>query len=190
MRRMPRLRRLVAASPALRQLRPCRLLRLVPVTAREPPRRRHRTPRRSELRARRGLVLGLRGRAVPRRAGPGPAPASPPRTACAGTRRPGPPGLAATPALDLPSSGGLARVFLYERRIPANPPLALRRSALSRARPPADRRAHRGEPSLRKQARPRWHRPCLASWGAQDRKSTRLNSSHSQISYAVFCLKK
>src|SRR2546427_2991780 len=37
----------------------------------------------------------------------------------------------------------------------------------------------------------------LATWGEQrtarfkeDRKSTRLNSSHSQISYAVFCLKK
>src|SRR5256886_4329968 len=30
-----------------------------------------------------------------------------------------------------------------------------------------------------------------AKWGAgRDRKSTRLNSSHSQISYAVFCLKK
>src|SRR3989475_8244900 len=30
-----------------------------------------------------------------------------------------------------------------------------------------------------------------ACWqGARDRKSTRLNSSHSQISYAVFCLKK
>src|SRR2546430_4508437 len=28
--------------------------------------------------------------------------------------------------------------------------------------------------------------PC----GRSDRKSTRLNSSHSQISYAVFCLKK
>src|SRR2546430_9180033 len=28
-----------------------------------------------------------------------------------------------------------------------------------------------------------------ATW-SQDRKSTRLNSSHSQISYAVFCLKK
>src|SRR2546427_2654507 len=28
----------------------------------------------------------------------------------------------------------------------------------------------------------------LTCWG--DRKSTRLNSSHSQISYAVFCLKK
>src|SRR2546430_9887464 len=28
------------------------------------------------------------------------------------------------------------------------------------------------------------------SYVARDRKSTRLNSSHSQISYAVFCLKK
>src|SRR5688572_32140658 len=27
-------------------------------------------------------------------------------------------------------------------------------------------------------------------WISPDRKSTRLNSSHSQISYAVFCLKK
>src|SRR5688572_31018544 len=30
----------------------------------------------------------------------------------------------------------------------------------------------------------------LESKERQDRKSTRLNSSHSQISYAVFCLKK
>src|SRR2546427_5208924 len=30
----------------------------------------------------------------------------------------------------------------------------------------------------------------LASRNLKDRKSTRLNSSHSQISYAVFCLKK
>src|SRR5688572_31885752 len=29
-----------------------------------------------------------------------------------------------------------------------------------------------------------------ASSSSRDRKSTRLNSSHSQISYAVFCLKK
>src|SRR2546427_3828634 len=28
------------------------------------------------------------------------------------------------------------------------------------------------------------------AWLGRDRKSTRLNSSHSQISYAVFCLKK
>src|SRR3712207_6875861 len=27
-------------------------------------------------------------------------------------------------------------------------------------------------------------------WGKRDRKSTRLNSSHANISYAVFCLKK
>src|SRR5688572_31364349 len=31
---------------------------------------------------------------------------------------------------------------------------------------------------------------CLCEIGIGDRKSTRLNSSHSQISYAVFCLKK
>src|SRR2546430_9962983 len=31
-------------------------------------------------------------------------------------------------------------------------------------------------------------RPRSRAW--RDRKSTRLNSSHSQISYAVFCLKK
>src|SRR5947209_12772394 len=30
---------------------------------------------------------------------------------------------------------------------------------------------------------------CLAE-GSEDRKSTRLNSSHANISYAVFCLKK
>src|SRR5688572_31059315 len=34
------------------------------------------------------------------------------------------------------------------------------------------------------------HLVSIASDPAQDRKSTRLNSSHSQISYAVFCLKK
>src|SRR4051794_37110923 len=38
-------------------------------------------------------------------------------------------------------------------------------------------------------------RPSLGSWvryglGSEDRKSTRLNSSHPSISYAVFCLKK
>src|SRR5256886_2611272 len=34
------------------------------------------------------------------------------------------------------------------------------------------------------------HGHCLFAFGVQDRKSTRLNSSHSQISYAGFCLKK
>src|SRR2546427_1075040 len=32
--------------------------------------------------------------------------------------------------------------------------------------------------------------PCGEGARGRDRKSTRLNSSHSQISYAVFCLKK
>src|SRR6478736_9643034 len=35
----------------------------------------------------------------------------------------------------------------------------------------------------------RWSSPKPAA-RSEDRKSTRLNSSHSQISYAVFCLKK
>src|SRR5258707_8458392 len=32
--------------------------------------------------------------------------------------------------------------------------------------------------------------PEKAEWNERDRKSTRLNSSHANISYAVFCLKK
>src|SRR5688572_28890986 len=38
------------------------------------------------------------------------------------------------------------------------------------------------------EARKHGYEPAL--FGYTDRKSTRLNSSHSQISYAVFCLKK
>src|SRR3712207_8560794 len=44
------------------------------------------------------------------------------------------------------------------------------------AQPPADRR----DDGL----------PLHAQDGPEDRKSTRLNSSHANISYAVFCLKK
>src|SRR2546430_3655242 len=39
-------------------------------------------------------------------------------------------------------------------------------------------------------ARPPAARIALTGASTSDRKSTRLNSSHSQISYAVFCLKK
>src|SRR5690606_21228303 len=35
-----------------------------------------------------------------------------------------------------------------------------------------------------------WTRPGLSMRDRRDRKSTRLNSSHVKISYAVFCLKK
>src|SRR5689334_23944739 len=35
-----------------------------------------------------------------------------------------------------------------------------------------------------------YHSRMGSAWMSEDRKSTRLNSSHSSISYAVFCLKK
>src|SRR2546430_9821652 len=57
---------------------------------------------------------------------------------------------------------------------------------------PDSRNRHQRKNALDRSAA-EWRRP-LRDWsrrlGSQDRKSTRLNSSHSQISYAVFCLKK
>src|SRR2546422_2497234 len=51
-------------------------------------------------------------------------------------------------------------------------------------------RLHGGGPSL-DQPIQGWHLGVLERVGPQpDRKSTRLNSSHGYISYAVFCLKK
>src|SRR3712207_6984221 len=38
--------------------------------------------------------------------------------------------------------------------------------------------------------RPKFHYTAERNWLNEDRKSTRLNSSHANISYAVFCLKK
>src|SRR2546430_13439680 len=62
---------------------------------------------------------------------------------------------------------------------------------------PAPREAPRarwpGEPGSRRESdRPArgWRLPPARAAANTDRKSTRLNSSHSQISYAVFCLKK
>src|SRR5688572_31354147 len=48
---------------------------------------------------------------------------------------------------------------------------------------PHEKRRHKRE--TRRKRRPR-----VPEFQKGDRKSTRLNSSHSQISYAVFCLKK
>src|SRR2546427_5212550 len=66
------------------------------------------------------------------------------------------------------------------------PYTTLFRSHLQRAGPdllrPLDVQARRGGASRRGGRDPPPH--------GRDRKSTRLNSSHSQISYAVFCLKK
>src|SRR5256885_4272800 len=40
---------------------------------------------------------------------------------------------------------------------------------------------------MRRRRSPSWR---ASTWSSSDRKSTRLNSSHLVISYAVFCLKK
>src|SRR5438034_5837625 len=56
------------------------------------------------------------------------------------------------------------------------------RSARGRVRHSAEPASRRPDPSP--------PRPRLQSGRCRDRKSTRLNSSHTVISYAVFCLKK
>src|SRR2546427_6423271 len=71
-------------------------------------------------------------------------------------------------------------------------------TTLFRSPPPAARRAPRGGPDRQgprgaaagSTAPARRRGRSWASEAPVDRKSTRLNSSHSQISYAVFCLKK
>src|SRR2546430_9240707 len=85
--------------------------------------------------------------------------------------------------------------FLMIRRPPRStlfPYTTLFRSPLFVAHRPGERPLHVAEQLGLQQALgegaavDREKRP----FAARDRKSTRLNSSHSQISYAVFCLKK
>src|SRR5687768_17905357 len=77
------------------------------------------------------------------------------------------------------------------------------RDRLRRGRPPAASRAGAAGRALESAAAPRARNRALrprvgqspggaarAEGQHQDRKSTRLNSSHGYISYAVFCLKK
>src|SRR5688572_32451098 len=60
-------------------------------------------------------------------------------------------------------------------------------TTLFRSDLPAELAASTGQPQLRLKVN---HHFRVQPGAALDRKSTRLNSSHSQISYAVFCLKK
>src|SRR5207249_9399552 len=91
---------------------------------------------------------------------------------------------------DIPSfptrrSSDLAQVGRYrQRRIHRVEPLAFGDEVLSPAEHAADRGAHLERGMLR------LHDPSDRSALHGDRKSTRLNSSHVSISYAVFCLKK
>src|SRR5690606_41093949 len=75
-------------------------------------------------------------------------------------------------AHDLPADGGRDGTAQLEGSEPAE-----------RARPQRGR--HADPPRVRRQPGGR-----VAHDGRLDRKSTRLNSSHVKISYAVFCLKK
>src|SRR5439155_24155585 len=52
------------------------------------------------------------------------------------------------------------------------------------------RSRRRRSAGARRRLRAAARRPCAHRSGGSDRKSTRLNSSHVAISYAVFCLKK
>src|SRR5437899_8775073 len=78
--------------------------------------------------------------------------------------------------------------FLMLRRPPRStlfPYTTLFRSQRALVRPPDPVRGVRGRVSRGRSGAVRRSRG-----GAEDRKSTRLNSSHLGISYAVFCLKK
>src|SRR5438874_6823733 len=63
-----------------------------------------------------------------------------------------------------------------------------RPQAVTRARRATSARAR--APLIRRRAAGRRRGPPEPRPAARDRKSTRLNSSHVEISYAVFCLKK
>src|SRR3712207_7683329 len=76
------------------------------------------------------------------------------------------------PEVDLQPVGRLARLRV-ERR-PDDPP---------------DPHVHLKERLHRRRRQRLWNLP-LATYHVRDRKSTRLNSSHANISYAVLCLKK
>src|SRR5438309_7564475 len=76
----------------------------------------------------------------------------------------------------------ISMVSWCERRISRGPAAELHRKRVGPDRRPAAAPL-RQRPRIVPQQRHRRH-------GRLDRKSTRLNSSHSSISYAVFCLKK
>src|SRR5207249_10265520 len=103
--------------------------------------------------------------------------------------------------LTLPSSPLLSSLFIFTTTSPSHiytlslhDALPISSTVMRRAFPRSgigsaaaasgrDARKHRSHPL----ARPAWRR---GHQQLQDRKSTRLNSSHVSISYAVFCLKK
>src|SRR5205814_9045707 len=73
---------------------------------------------------------------------------------------------------------------------PPQPARAGRSAARKRRRSPRSTRRAADVPPMARAVRLQLRLPAKPSRSARDRKSTRLNSSHLGISYAVFCLKK
>src|SRR2546430_7388940 len=107
----------------------------------------------------------------------------------------------ATFDLEAESDGTLE--IIVEKGVPAKIGAAIARIGAGGAAKPAEKKAPppKAEPKHEAKAEPKQEakpKPETVAEGAADnqasepadRKSTRLNSSHSQISYAVFCLKK
>src|SRR5207248_9823470 len=102
-----------------------------------------------------------------------------------------------SPTSPTPSHSFLFFFFLLIRRPPRStlfPYTTLFRSAHERHRDAVHPEGERHQDHAGKHGRGHARRPGEADRGALvqrvDRKSTRLNSSHRTISYAVFCLKK
>src|SRR5688572_32167855 len=72
----------------------------------------------------------------------------------------------------------------------STPPTESSTLSLHDALPISPRRPTAPRPRTAARGARRWWPPPPGTPPRRDRKSTRLNSSHSQISYAVFCLKK
>lgn len=158
MRRMPGGRRLVAPSTALRPMRAHRLLRLLSLAARQPPRSRCRSSPDPQLRTWRRLVLELQHRAVLRRSVARPTRASSARPAYAWARRASAGGLAAPPSLRLdwlsrrPSCGhgyaasksSTASSMAVRRSSCARPCFSIRRSSPAMVDPHRKRSNTRG----------------------------------------------
>src|SRR5947209_15848919 len=101
-----------------------------------------------------------------------------------------------SPVVQKRTCGGNREFLFYPSALPCNRNPSRSRSALQRRRQRGAALAQSGERSIRRLARSVRIRSNVPRNGTiryeaiQDRKSTRLNSSHANISYAVFCLKK
>src|SRR3712207_8846078 len=79
---------------------------------------------------------------------------------------------------------------LFRSSSPMLLPILVLAQTLSGATPPASGSVYLGRQNQIQVPIPRLDADVKIDGSLEDRKSTRLNSSHANISYAVFCLKK